>query len=309
MIGGDGGTYGGNEPTLLDPCNFGSSFAGDVATASLAVSTVSQGTAFQAYSYDLASQSAVVRWGPDTTPTSVLAWVCLDSVPAGRRVAAMNLAGGFPEVFLTSAGGWLFVRREKRGAIWLDWTPFSLPLPGAQLTDVAAVGGSLSRVYIVDRGQVFVRAKVSEATYADYGPWRALPANDAQLLAAIKLENGAHQVLVSTRGGTVMSAKQEEGAASFGPWSGLPPLPKVVDLDAQETTAQRLGVFALDLDGNVWAYWYDSDAGWALQPRGPGIVAISAPLKGSDTFLVGLDARGGLHRLGAVGWSAVAPWN
>jgi hypothetical protein len=235
-------------------------------------------------------------------------------VPEAARIAALNRSNDAAEVFAISlgkgsdAGDALFMRGSTE--LWTPWLPVSLPLPDAELSDVAAVGGQgrRSRVYIVDRGRVFVRERVSKQATSDYGPWRGLTSNHARYLSAARRSDGSHVVVTATESGELWSAAAVGDGASFSPWQrlaarighdgGSTAPPAIVDLDIADGDPE-VTIFALDGAGILWSTSpSDSSGSWrqlnAVDPRFT-VVSAAIPADTGASLVYGLDADGALH--------------
>jgi hypothetical protein len=271
----------------------------------------------QLYAWDAPTSTALVRWrDPREVNTGWTPWACLDLVPGAERLAAMNLrpppgapstAGGAPEVFALS-GGVLLVRRQGT-EVWSPWLPFSLPTQAAVVSDVAAVGGTRPRVYIVDRGRVFVRSKVvSQDPYADYEPWLALPNNGAVLIAAVQTSDSSQLVATIDASGLVETAVQSQPGAAFSDWTPLSQVGgTIVDLDIFSVGGVVV-VYALDASGILWRN--------ATGAAGPSWVSLTkadaetkvlsiAVARNGDVY--GLDSRGFIYQVNAqqTNWTLV----
>ncbi len=291
--GGSGGdALGAEEPTLLPMCDLYEG-VGVQALARLAVAKTSTGTGALLYSWDEPSSSVLYRVS-DGMPAEWTPWVCFELLPRVTQLAAMNLANVQPEVFALSDTGVLFVRRDSTQG-WSPWLPFSLPDRSSLLSDVAAVGGKLSRVYVVDRGRVFVRTKVAETAYADYGAWQGLQGNGALRVAALERRNRKAQIVTVDRAGAVQTTLIADGASRFDEWMALAPLPhEIVELEAIDVG--QLVIYALDTEGAVWVLATDTpEAAWVTLP-GSGslgkIVGIAALADGDTPQLFRSDADG-----------------
>jgi hypothetical protein len=295
-----GAWFGGEEPTLIPPCALNEPKVPH-RLSSLAASVTYDGLQVVLYAWDEHDSTAVLNWSASVIPTVWVGWRCFDIVPRATRIAALNLPNGYPEVFMATAGGSLFVRRQSFH--WTGWLPFSLPSSTAVVSDLAAVSGQLPRIYIVDRGRVFVRSKVGAEPYSNYGAWQRLAKNGALFLTAIQrvnLPERAHQVVTVDAVGGVQTALQGEASESFGEWSSLTPLSRtVVDLDAVET--DHLNLFALDVEGNVLKNAADVPGSpWTLHAAADPLAqvrAITARVNGHEIQLFGIDSAGMIYQL------------
>jgi hypothetical protein len=262
-------------------------------------------SAISLYSWDPSTSVAMTRWSDSLTPTSWTAWVCLDIVPKVTRLTAMNLPNGRPEIFAVTASGGLFVRREFAQTFG-PWLPFSVPSHESSVSDVDAVGGALPRVYVADRGRVYVRTKLDEDSYSDYGPWRGLGINGAGLVAATLRADGTHQVITVAAGGLVATAQQVPDTDDFGEWTALPPLTEpIVDLVVTEVSGMDLALHALGESGTLWSLAGLSSLGWAsvdVGVLGVKAEAIAGRSQTGYTQLFAVDAAGVTYRLVAGKW-------
>jgi hypothetical protein len=316
----DGGAavFGESEPTFTATCSFAYSTV-PTATTELAFSTTTSGLV-QLYAVDPGTHNVLVRWVDPAQPSGWTVWGCLDLVPNVTRLAAVNLSNNRPEVYAISdyrgSGDFLFVRREN--TYWTPWLPMSLPLAAADLTDVDAVGGTRPRVYIVDRGRVFYRGKVSEEPYSDYGPWSALSTNGAERLAVAEISDGRHFVVTLSATGALQGAGQERADAPFSPWVALGSIPpaagsaddgkaspmSAVDLEAVLLDS-KLAIFVLDYSGSLWRRWIAQDAygDWeALNEAEPvsKVVSIAVPPSATSDQVFGLDSDGAIYQMNLV---------
>ena len=291
-VGGDGNDpLDVGEPSLRPTCHLYYEGAAVEALAGLAVVRTPTGSGAQLFSWDGPSSTAFYRVVPNDE-----VWVCFDLVPRVVRLAAMNLANAQPEVFALSDTGVLFVRRDSTHG-WSPWLPFSLPGRSSLPTDVAAVGGKRARVYVADEGRVFVRTKVEETSYADYGAWQGLQENGALRLAAVERRDHGAQVVTLDRARAVRTAVMADGALEFGEWTSLAPLPQQgVELEAVDVG--RLVIYALDSDGTVWVHVENAPkASWVVQPRSDSlgkVIGIAALPDGDTPQLFRIDANGNI---------------
>lgn len=289
-LGGD--PLGAEEPTLLPVCELYEG-VGVQALAVLTVARTSTGSGAQLYSWDKPSSTVLYRvW--DGVPTGWSPWACFELLPRVTQLAAMNLANTQPEVFALSGTGVLFVRRDSTQG-WSPWLPFGLPDRASMLSDVAAVGGKLARVYVVDRGRVFVRTKVAQTAYAGYGAWQGLQENSALHLAALQRRDGQAQIVTVDRAGVVQTAFLADGASRFDEWMALTRLPQeVVELEAVDVG--QLVIYALDAEGAVWGLVADTpQASWVALPSSETlgkVVGIAALADGDTPQLFRSDADG-----------------
>jgi hypothetical protein len=262
-------------------------------------------SAISLYTWDPSTSIALTRWSDSLTPTSWTAWVCLDVVPKVARLTAMNLPNGRPEIFASTTSGGLFVRREFAQTFG-PWLPFSVPARDSWVSDVEAVGGELPRVYVVDRGRVYVRSKLDEDSYSDYGPWRGLLDNGASLLAASLLADGTHQVITVDRAGQVSTARHTPGTDEFSAWLPLPSLTDpIVDLVATEVSGMDLAIHALGASGTLWSLSGLNALGWAsldVGLLGVKAEAIAGRTQSGYTQLFAVDGAGVTYRLMAGKW-------
>lgn len=294
-VGGSDGDGGGDaleaeEPALLPACELYEG-VGVQALAGLAVAKTDTGALL--YSWDEPSSTALYRVSSGTPP-QWSPWACFELLPRVTRLTAMNLANAQPEVFALSATGVLFVRRDSTQG-WSPWLPMGLPSRSSALSDVAAVGGKLARVYVADRGRVFVRAKVSETAYANYGAWQGLQENGALHLAALRRRDRRAQIVTVDGTGIVQTAFLAADASEFGEWLTLAPLRhEAVELEAIDVG--RLVIYALDVDGTVWVNDGDSaDAAWVALSSSDTlgkVVGIAALADGDTPQLFRIDVDG-----------------
>lgn len=275
------------------------------ASVGLGIATTWFGSSITLYSWDPLSSAFIGRYSDSLTPTAWYAWYCLDVVPQVARISAMNLPNGRPEIFAATSRGELFVRREFPQT-WGPWLPFSLPDVDSSVEDLAAVGGTVPRLYVADRGRVFVRAKIDDKPYSEYAPWRELRQNGAKVVAALLREDGAQQVISVAASGAVEIATQLPGSPDFGAWQPLPTLSEaIVDLVATETTGAQLTLQALGASGTLWSLAGESAVDWAavdVALLGVKVVAIAGRSQGGFNQLYGVDATAVTYRFLAGLW-------
>lgn len=304
----DGGAsewFGGEEPTLIPQC-----VTNGIKTVSLTVGLAASVTydalRIVLYSFDPSDSTAVLRWSDAVDPTQWYNWACFDILPSASRLAAMNLPNGQPEVFALTDAGAVFVRRQATD--WTPWLPFSPPNQLSRVSDVAAVGGTLPRVYVADRGRVFVREKVDVSAYSNYGAWQALSSNDARFVSALSVGDGneqVHEVFALDGEGNLQHSSQRNAEKSFEPWAALPRLEaQAIDLDA--AGSEQPEVFVLDAEGNVWKF-----ATTAAEPQwvkevpasNPRIVSITTRTSGNEIQVFGIDSGGAVHTIVGTTWT------
>jgi hypothetical protein len=312
-VGDPGAAVGAPEAALVPACTFLSSFAPERVMA-LASAMVVNESAPQVFSSDLATETTLVRWRAQAATDSWVVWRCFDQLPKTRRLAAMNLPNGHPELFATNSDGYLFVRRSNAIA-WTPWVLFTPPTREAFIEDIAALGGAYPSVYVIADGRVYGRSKADPEAYADYGPWRAFAANDARLLAASTDSSGGRRVFVVTEAGEIQTAAQVSGDVSggFEAWSVVDTEgDELVDLDAIPTEGGTL-LYTLSSSGVVKVGSYaQGDITWqqlrdAVVP--PRFVALTALLRPQGTsVVVGVSEIGELFQLESDrSWTLAGP--
>jgi hypothetical protein len=305
-LGGEAGAreLGGDEAPIVPTCKL-YEWVTASASAGLGIATTWFGSSITLYSYESLSSSFMGRYSDSLTPTAWYGWYCLDVVPQATRVAAMNLPNGRPEILVATSRGELFVRREFPQT-WGPWLPFSLPAADSFVDDVAAVGGVLPRLYVADRGRIFVRSKIDDKPYSEYGPWRALPANGSKVVAALLREDGSQQVIAVADSGAVQLATQPPGSSGFGDWRPLPALGEaIVDLVATESTGAELTLQALGASGTLWSLAGEQAVDWAsvdVSVLGVKVIAIAGRSQGGFNQLFGIDDAAVTYRLLAGQW-------
>ncbi len=300
-----GGTFGGDEPTLLPTCEI---FLGvnSQATRGLGLSRTFDGGSIQLYTWDRLLSAGIVRWSDSLTPASWTDWRCFDVAPNVTRIAALNLLGGPPEVFMATADDVLLVRRDSFDG-WTPWLPFSLPQSSTRIRGLAAVGATptnpVPRVYLADGFRLFVRRKLTEETYGPYGSWWAFPPNGATLVAALARADLTHQVLILDAEYKAQTARQAPGD-DFGDWEDVATFPgQPVDLTIGESDAQRVIAFGLDASGTVWTLEVNKPkAAWTHLVDSVGLSKIVAIAAGPGAQLFGIDAYGQSYQLGGAEW-------
>jgi hypothetical protein len=207
----------------------------------------------------------------------------------------MNLANLQPEAFAVSKLGYLFARRDTTQG-WTPWLPFGLPQSRSELSDVAAVGGKVAHVYAVDRGRVFVRARVTPSAYSDYGDWQSLPENGATRVAALLRADQSQQVVTAGASGSVQTAVKAASADRFESWRPLARLPadaEIVELEALDDG--ELLVYSLDRSGVIRSLRPEQpSAGWLELPAFETLgVVVGIAVAGSEGLrLVAVDTDG-----------------
>jgi hypothetical protein len=186
---------------------------------------------------------------------------------------------------------------------------FRLPSRESHASDVAVSASASGRkiVYAMDRGRAFMREKMDDEAYGPYGPWRDLGFTGGTVLAAGLTGDGRQQAFAISPAGEPLSAIQNssEPNAPFGAWAdfGGDSVPQLVDVDAGQTGADMLTLFALDTSGALWtrSLVEDSWGPWLqwLEPATPEPLAnVSINPKSatqSDSLLVGLAIDGTMY--------------
>jgi hypothetical protein len=293
---------GSNEPVLQPSCKL-YDVVGANGAVGLATSLTYGGMGVSLFTWDRPTSTALVRWSADLTPRNWTAWVCFDLVPDVSHVAALNLSNGYEEVFAASRNGHLFMRTEF--GLWGTWLPLSLPARGMTLVELAAVGGSLPRVYVMDADQVYFRSKVSEEAYSAYGPWRSLVPRPARLLAALRAPDGTHRVFTVADEGDVAVAQQVAGG-EFGAWQALPSLAsEVVDLVAAEPAEGPPVLHALGANGALYSLSGFDAPTWqtiSVAALGAKAKALASRANGNELQLFAIDAAGATYRFDSGQW-------
>jgi hypothetical protein len=236
------------------------------------------------------------------------------NLPANADSAAQ------PEIVATSGDSAILIRRGvvvNLAVGWSEWVRFSSPTASTRISDLATLGATPAnlrpRIFIVDRGRVFIRTKNADDTYSDYGPWTGLHENSAQLVTAVERPDQSLQIVTVGAEGQVQTAVQPANAAQFGDWSDLSAFPGVpLDLDAAAAGAEGLRIYVLDASGTVWSMASDETGAQfksLVSSEGASkIVAIAARDSSGVPQLFGVDASGQTYQLLSGSWSAAVPW-
>jgi hypothetical protein len=184
-------------------------------------------------------------------------WHCFDALLRPRRLSADNLPNGEMEVFATTDGGALFVRRSySLGGFWSGWELMSAPFDDSRMSDVASAEGEQPHLYVVDRGRIFYRHHLDETgddSYAAYSGWYRVPESGAVAVAAVEREDGRQVLFRGTLSSidVAVQASAELGSP-FGAWSSFPSEGITpVDLEAVSSGADIV-LLTLDKEGRVW---------------------------------------------------------
>jgi len=317
---GDGGADGSidqqTEPVVVPEC----AQAGFVPNtfSALAASLTWDANAPQLYGSDAASNSTIARWA-DVNSGRWFQWLCFDSLPTPTRLASTNLSNKQPEFFAITADGAIHVRRGYPISAWTEWTPFSPPFSNSFLTDVA-VTPDLVHVYVIDRGNVFLRTKASTDPYSSYGGWAALPANktagstpQARLLAAVELPNFKQEVF-TVNNDTVWAIKETAtGSPQYEDWRSLgAPGPHLVDLDSAVDSGGNITLDALGSDGSLWSRSESTSGVWqqVIAAGGPvhvvTVTTLGDGIHGPDVPAVyGASIHGVTYQLTGTAWEAL----
>lgn len=293
---------GSHEPVLQPSCKL-YDVVGANGAVGLAASMTYNATGVSLFTWDRPTSTALVRWSADLVPRNWTSWVCFDLVPDVSHMAALNLSNGYEEVFAASRTGHLFMRTEF--GLWGAWLPLSLPKRATAVVDLAAVGGSLPRVYVLEPGQVYFRSKVSEEPYSAYGPWFGLEPRAARLLAAQRGADGSQSVFIVADTGAVSVAEQPAGG-EFGSWRTLPALGSdIVDLVATEPDEQPLVLHALGANGALYSLsGLDASAWQAISAAALGakVKSLASRANGKELQLFAIDAAGVTYRFDSGQW-------
>ncbi|MEO7035579.1 MAG: hypothetical protein ABI548_16765 [Polyangiaceae bacterium] len=192
-------------------------------------------------------------------------WVCSGYVPGAKRLVASNLNNGMQQVFATTLDGKLFWQQEFIGG-WSSYDPFNLPDVTSFVTDLAVstAVGAHDYVYVIDRGKIFVRYRMTDLAYAPYGTWHDLGAGPGgSVLTAGVLPGGKQAVFALDPSGIPYELEQHEATlgASFGAWrpAGSTPVSGLVDVEYGRANDGTSLLVALPATGNVLTSAADSE--------------------------------------------------
>ncbi|HEX6277331.1 MAG TPA: hypothetical protein VFZ53_30020 [Polyangiaceae bacterium] len=233
-----------------------------------------------------------INWGDDST---TVGWRCFDMVPYADRVAATSQTNDLAEFYAATQCGKLFVRRilpYGQNVAWSHWTPFSLPTSRSFALDVAAsmARSGTNYVFVIDRGRVFQRHRLGpDAAFSD---WKEVVAPKTQLLAAGLRADGRQQVFVvdyERQPWSCVQVSPEPGAdfetcVDFAS-ADVPPL---VHITAPYRVLDGSPVFALDIDGTLWARFQNASGvfgAWqSFQQDAPGPFSSIAGAHAANSF-------------------------
>lgn len=247
--------------------------------------------------------------GPDPEWTG---WYCFDALPKPARMAAGSLTNGMAEAFATSSCGTLYRRTQIPDGSWFaPWQPFTLPTPGAFVTDVAMSldKDGVNLVYVADAGRVFMRHRASAEPYSAYTVWQEIPAGPAAILLAAGLRSDhRQQVFVLDPQGALYTAVQDDPNldSAFGPWQAFDMNEFSAPLvDVEVPSGTSLEVFATAGNGTLWQGNGSLAAGAWTAWDGPApltplfTLAGSALLNatGAPLVLVGSSLSGGVYTI------------
>lgn len=310
------------DATIIPECalfSSGEDYQGVALNAASGIAMTSSeayGGGFHVYASKRASPTIALNYTKDVEGTRWSSWFCLDALPEPDRLAAGSLLNGQAEVFATTGCGNLYRRTETEVYSWLPWQPFSLPVAGPAVTDVAmsVSANGTNLVYIVDAGRIFVRSRVGSDSYSSYGAWREIFGASEALLVTAGLRSDLRQQVFSLDARGVLRTSVQSTAdleSAFGPWSDFdssPPLAPLVDIEAPLGGPFPLELFAVDSNGALWRRAQDvatSDfqpwAAWDGPAPPTTLVSLAgAALKaaaGTPLSLTGLGAAGGVYTL------------
>jgi hypothetical protein len=276
------------------------------------MATEAHGGSFHAFASKTGTHMIALTWGQDPLSTP---WVCFDTVPYPRRVAATKLRNGTSEAFVTTDCGQLYVRRLiAHGTLyaWNSWVAFGLPSPQSFVTDVGLAVSSEQRnhVYIADRGAVFTRHRLDDDTYAPFSPWENIGLSHVRIVTAGLRLDDRLEVFVLDDQGRPSSALQisSDAEAGFHPPSDFDSesVPALLDIEAAYGTVP-LDVLAVDVEGTLWmrrevdAGTFSSWTAWPGPPPPEELVALAAAglhrLEGAPLMLFAVGRSGTTYRV------------
>ena len=302
---GNGGAFGTNGPEEL-PVPYCTLYADSPApmlgpAGAVAAATAWSGVGIEAYVTQPELQWIATAWESAFNSDDWLPWICFDAVPTPRTISAIQLASGFPEVFVTTASGALFVRRQIPTG-WLPWKQLNLPKVDSTARDVSGVKPRSSRAQlaIADRDGIYLRAKISDDPYSGYGPWRMIGTKLAERVSIGVLASGSLQVFALTLNGSLSYTVQNSPMfdADFGEWHDIAnhDAARLIDIDCGYSDANELILYAVDEHGLLLQRNLSAGGWWVVvsDVNTPKLLTVSASV-GSSTLL-GVSISGVVYR-------------
>jgi len=310
--------FGGAEEVLVPSCAFGAGANPiDFTTPSaLSVNLLQGGGPYEIFATQPTSNLMAYRWY-DTYSTTWFSWNCFDLVPHPARVAATNLLGNlFPEVYVTTKLGSMFVRRfYSTSSGWGEWEPLQLPTSRSMLSDVAVVG-SPSRIlflYVIDGGAILVRHRVSAEPFSAYGPWHRLgaPFQAKRICGAVGIDQIQNIAALSSDGSVFVSkqnaASPDAAFSDFEPL-GLPSQTTFDELQCGYLADGTIVLFGLG-GGAIWSRTLGTSSEWTEESgNSPYIQTFSVGSRpGSNSTVFAADASNAIwsHLDGSEEWDAI----
>lgn len=232
--------------------------------AGVALATYNDGSnRTQIFATDGDSGRVVSRYRAGTTVNDPFTpFASLGSVPSPGRVAAFKLTNNKPQLVVISGNGSLYTSYANATNQWQPWATMDSPpgVTGFRDVDAAYDVNNTNQLYIVgDNGLPYTRRRLSTTPYAGWGVWQALASPGSvsyERVTAVRRADGTQQLfLVSTTGAlyTLWQTSATPGSA----WTavsgfGQAGLPAIVDIDAAWTEDERIQLFAVDANGDLW---------------------------------------------------------